>query len=119
MGLSGWWLLFAGLWPIMLPILATCRWPSFDNVGEKPSVGAGQIFSLFGGLGLITLTLLAIAYFGFDIAIYDESTGELATSDAITVLIVQLAIVSGGIFALGIFLRRRDRKRATQHKNPV
>jgi len=30
MGLSGWWVLLAGLWPIMLPILATCRWPAFE-----------------------------------------------------------------------------------------
>jgi uncharacterized membrane protein YhaH (DUF805 family) len=31
MGLSGWWILLMGLWPIMLPILATCRWPAFDE----------------------------------------------------------------------------------------
>jgi len=31
MGLSGWWVLLAGLWPIMLPILATCRWPAFEE----------------------------------------------------------------------------------------
>lgn len=30
MGLSGWWILLMGLWPIMLPILATCRWPAFE-----------------------------------------------------------------------------------------
>jgi hypothetical protein len=31
MGLSGWWILTMGLWPIMLPILATCRWPAFEE----------------------------------------------------------------------------------------
>jgi uncharacterized membrane protein YhaH (DUF805 family) len=31
MRLSGWWILLAGLWPIMLPILATCRWPAFED----------------------------------------------------------------------------------------
>jgi hypothetical protein len=31
MGLSGWWVLTMGLWPIMLPILATCRWPAVDG----------------------------------------------------------------------------------------
>ena len=31
MGLSGWWILLMGAWPIMLPILATCRWPAFEK----------------------------------------------------------------------------------------
>jgi hypothetical protein len=31
MGWSGWWILPMGLWPIMLPILATCRWPARDE----------------------------------------------------------------------------------------
>jgi hypothetical protein len=31
MGLSGWWVLLMGLWPIMLPILAYCRWPTLDK----------------------------------------------------------------------------------------
>jgi uncharacterized membrane protein YhaH (DUF805 family) len=31
MGLSGWWILLMGFWPIMLPILATCRWPALDK----------------------------------------------------------------------------------------
>ena len=35
MGLSGWWILLMGAWPIMLPILATCRWPAFDAAVAK------------------------------------------------------------------------------------
>jgi hypothetical protein len=31
MGLSGWWLLTIGFWPITLWILSRCRWPAFDE----------------------------------------------------------------------------------------
>lgn len=31
MGLSGWWLLTIGLWPIMIWVLSRCRWPAFDE----------------------------------------------------------------------------------------
>jgi hypothetical protein len=35
MGLSPFWVFTMGLWPIMLPILATCRRPAFDELEAK------------------------------------------------------------------------------------
>ncbi len=43
MGLSGWWVSH-GLWPIMLPCLATCRWPAFEDKrdGSINEMGASK-----------------------------------------------------------------------------
>lgn len=44
-GFSGWWVLLAGLWPILVPILAYSHWPIEDRIKRNAGFASDKPYS--------------------------------------------------------------------------